>query len=88
MNRYTFYSSLLILCFTYGMAAQKYQLFPAPLIHSLVVNAKLALNELSGDSKTWYYVEAKNRPMISDYKPEAVQPGSTLITGIAATASW
>jgi hypothetical protein len=87
MSRYTFYSSLLILCFTYGMAAQKYQLFPAPLIHSLVVNAKLAVNELRGDTKSWYYIEAKNRPQVAHYKADEVQPGLTLITGLGLDRS-
>ena len=87
MSRFTFYSSLLIIFFTYGMAAQKYQIFPAPLIHSLVVNAKLGLNNLRGDTNTWYYVEANNRQLVTEHKPNAVQLGLTMITGIGADRS-
>ncbi|MFT4926553.1 MAG: hypothetical protein ACI8WB_002651 [Phenylobacterium sp.] len=86
-SRYLFYSSVLILCIVYGMAAEKYKLFPSPMLHSLVDNAKLAVGELWGDSKTWYYVDAKTRKQVPVYKADEVQPGLTLITGLGAERS-
>jgi hypothetical protein len=57
MSRLVFYSACVIICLVYGMAAEKYKVFPAPLIHALVDNAKLAVSEIKGDNKTWYDVE-------------------------------
>ena len=80
MNR-SFYFASVVICLVYGMAAQKYRWFPAPQLHFMVKQAKLALGEVSGRND-WYYVDAKGRKLVEDYVPEKVQPGLTLITGI------
>ncbi len=86
-SRFTFYTAAAIICLVYGMAAEKYRLFPAPLLHALVTNAKLAVNEIRGDTKTWYYLDAKSRKQVGQYQADAVQPGLTMTTGIGPERS-
>ena len=82
MSRLAFYTSTLLIFLAYGMASEKYQIFPSPLLHNLVNNAQLALSEIRGDTQTWYYVDAKNRKQVETLDQARVQPGLTLITGI------
>jgi hypothetical protein len=81
MNRFSFYIASVVICLVYGMAAQKYQLFPSPQLHFMVSQARLVVGEISGNND-WYYVDAKDRKLIAAYKPDAVQPGLTMITGL------
>lgn len=81
MNRYSFFIASMAICLVYGMASEKYKLFPSPQLHFMVDQARLVLGEISGNND-WYYVDAKDRKLIPEYKPNQVQPGLTLVTGL------
>ena len=77
----SFLIAALIVAMLFGMASERYQFFPSPQLHFMVDQAKLALGDFSGKNN-WFYIDGKGRKQVEGVKPDAVQPGLTLITGI------
>lgn len=82
-SRSFFLIALTIISMAYGIASQKYQWFPAPQAREVIGQARLALDELFFSGERWYYLPSEGRALVPTYEAEQVQPGFTLITGIA-----
>lgn len=77
-----FYIASMVVFLCYGIFSQRYQWFPAPQLAWVLSQAKLALGIFPGSNK-WYYIDAPDTVKVPVNKPGQVQPGLTLITGIA-----
>ena len=83
LNRYAPFISALIVSMVFGIAAHKYQFFPAPQLIYVVKQARLALGVFSSADK-WYYRDADGRPLVKHYPQAQPQAGLTMLTGIGA----
>lgn len=75
-----FILSLLGLSCLYGIVAQRFQLFPAPLVASAYESLR-SLKQSMAVYDSWAYIERDGRPLVPIYDRDKTQPGLTKITG-------
>lgn len=76
-----FYLASMVVFVCFGIAAERYGFFPAPQLKWVYNQAKLALG-LFGQENQWYYIPSNGRQRVENLKPEQVQPGLTMLTGM------
>ncbi|MBR7619192.1 aryl-sulfate sulfotransferase [Phenylobacterium sp. 20VBR1] len=67
--------------YLYGVGSQEYDLFPADLVHAAVVPAKKAVATVIGHVSV-PYAKTTAKQTITVLKPEAMQPGLTMLSGV------
>jgi hypothetical protein len=76
-----FVLSLVFWSFAYGVAVQKFRLFPFKIIREAGLGAKEMLALTSG-KLPWYYRETDRTETVTVHRPEAVSRGLTLVSGL------